>query len=330
MTVLVTGGAGFVGRPLCEALLARGETVRVLDLAEEGVPGTEHLRGSIIDAEVVQQAMVGVSCVFHLAGNAQLWAPDPGVFDIVNRAGTETVLAAAEAVRVERFVHCSSLTTLIGRKNPKRPVDLKEAHRPEPDDMLGAYPRSKLLAERAVEAAAARGFNAVIALPTEPLGPGDEAITPPTRMLIDFLNGANPAYMDAILNFVPVRSLAEGLLACADTGRAGERYLLGGENIGMGRLLAKLEALTGRIMPTLKLPFAVALAAGVVETAIADRVTGKPPKAPLTGVRLASRPARFSSAKAKAELGWEPAPLEPALKETIAWLEAKGLVKEAP
>ncbi|MEO1311021.1 MAG: NAD-dependent epimerase/dehydratase family protein [Pseudomonadota bacterium] len=270
MTVLVTGGAGFVGRPLCDALLARGETVRVLDLADEGVPGTEHLKGSIIDADIVQHAMVGVSCVFHLAGNAQLWAPDPGVFDIVNRAGTDTVLVAAEAARVERFVHCSSLTTLIGRRNPQRPIDLDETQRLKPDDMLGAYPRSKLLAERAAEAAAARGFNAVIALPTEPLGPGDVAITPPTRMLIDFLNGANPAYVDAILNFVPVQSLAEGLLACADKGRAGERYLLGGENIEMGRLLASRTPVRGAFGG-----FPVTRSAIAVSTAPAARATAK-------------------------------------------------------
>ncbi len=324
--VLVTGGAGFVGKQLVEKLLARGESVRVLDLSSDAVPGTEHIQGDITQSGVVREAMAGVACVFHLAGNAQLWARNPADFDCANRVGTEIVIAACEARGVERLVHCSSLTTLIGRRSPRRPFDADETIRWEPEDMLGAYPRSKLRAEREVEDAVARGLDAVIALPTEPLGPGDTAITPPTRMLIDFLNGANPAYVGAILNFVPVDALADGLIACADKGKTGERYLFGGENIEMGRLLAKLELLTGRKMPSLQLPFFVALMAGAVDTFIANRITKYPPKAPLTGVRLASRPARFSSAKAKRDLGWEAPPMDEALKASVDWMQTEGLV----
>jgi len=326
--VLVTGGAGFVGTPLVELLLARGEAVRVLDLAREGAPGAEHVQGSVADASVVEAAMKGVTCVFHLAGDARLWAPDPGVFDHANRLGTEVVLAAAEKASVERFVHCSSLTTLIGAGSPRKAFDVDETVRWEPDDMLGPYPRSKLLAERAVEDAASRGLPAVIALPTEPLGPGDKSLTPPTRMLVDLLNGKTPAYIDAILNFVAVEALAEGLVACAEKGRAGQRYLLGGDNLPMGRLLAKLEVLSGRMMPTLKLPFAVALAAGWIDTTVSDALTKTPPKAPLTGVRLASRPARFSSAKAGRELGWSAPPIDEALERTIMWLRQASFVAD--
>ena len=324
---LVTGGAGFVGKPLVEKLLARGERVRVLDLAETGPAGAEHVRGSITDPEAVAAAMEGAVCVFHLAGDARLWAPDKTVFVRVNREGTEIVLAAAERAGVRKFVHCSSLTTLIGRKSPGKPFEADEMIRQEADDMLGPYPRSKLLAERAAEAAAARGLPVVIALPTEPLGPGDTAITPPTRMILDFLNGANPAYVDAILNFVPIDALADGLLACADRGRTGERYLLGGENLEMAQLLAKLEDISGRKMPGMSLPFAVAFTAGLIETALSDYVTKSPPKAPLTGVRLASRPARFSSEKARRELGWSSSPVDPALRAAVDWLQAEGLVK---
>ena len=322
---LVTGGAGFVGKRLVAALRARGERVRSFDLAP---PASEDdVQGSITDAGAVAAATAGADTVFHLAGDAQLWARDPSVFDRVNRRGTEIVAAAARDARVRRFVHCSSLTTLVGVSTPVGASGADETVRLEPEDMLGAYPRSKLLAERAVEDAARGGLDAVIAAPTEPLGPGDESLTPPTRMILDFANGDTPAYIDCILNFTPVESLAEGLIAARDRGRKGERYLLGGENIPMASLLEMIGAATGRAMPTMRMPYWVALAAGVVDTALVAALTGKPPKAPLTGVRLAGRRVSFSSEKAARELGWRAAPAAPALEATVKWFDAQGLLK---
>lgn len=322
---LVTGGAGFVGRRLVAALRARGERARSFDLAPPSCE--DDIQGSITDADAVAAAMAGADTVFHLAGNAHLWARDPAVFDCVNRRGTEIVAAAARKAAVRRFVQCSSLTTLVGASTPVGPSTADETVRLEPEDMLGAYPRSKLLAERAVEDAVRDGLDAVIAAPTEPLGPGDESMTPPTRMILDFANGDTPAYIDCILNFTPVDSLAEGLIAARDRGRTGERYLLGGENIPMASLLEMIGAATGRAMPTLKTPYWVALAAGLVDTGLVAALTGKPPKAPLTGVRLAGRQVSFSSEKAARELGWRAAPAAPALEATIDWFEARGLLK---
>lgn len=321
---LVTGGAGFVGRHLVKALQDAGERVRSFDL-ESGVCADEVV-GSVTDPGAAGSAVAGVDTVFHLAGNAQLWAPDSSVFDDVNRGGTDVMLAAAKRAGVRRFVHCSSLTTLVGRKTPKRPSTATEAVRLDPRDMLGPYPRSKLAAERAVERAAREGLDAVIALPTEPLGPGDEGLTPPTRMILDFARGATPAYIDCTLNFVPAPSLAHGLIAARDRGRRGERYLLGGENVRMPELLAAISRATGRTTPKTKLPIAVAYAAGLADTLFIARLTGNPPTAPLTGVRLAARPVEFSSEKAARDLGWRATPFEPALVETIAWLKERRLI----
>jgi len=321
----VTGGAGFVGKHLVRKLRARGENVRSFDLA---APAHEDdVQGSILDADALTVAFEGATSIFHLAGNAQLWAQDESVFDHVNYEGTKRVLEAALSAGVRRFVHCSSLTTLVGEGTPIGASQTDETIRHKPEDMLGAYPRSKLLAERAVEAAAAKGLDAVIALPTEPLGPGDEALTPPTQMILDFANGATPAYIDCILNFVPVESLADGFIAARDKGRKGERYLLGGDNTPMARLLDMIGAATGRPMPKTKMPYWVALMAGAVDTKLVAAVTGKPPKAPLTGVRLAGRQVSFSSQKAAAELGWRAAPMEPALRQTIDWFQQQRLLK---
>jgi len=319
---LVTGGAGFVGRHLVRALKARGETVRVLDLAARVETGD--IQGSVTDPEAVRLAMRGVDTVFHLAGNAQLWAPRARDFDEANHEGTRIVAEAALAAGV-RLVHCSSLTTLVGRKTPSGPSSADETVALGPEEMLGPYPRSKRLAEIAVEEAVRRGLDAVIAIPTEPLGAGDESLTPPTRMIMDFANGKTPAFIDCVLNFVPVGSLAEGLIAARDRGRKGQRYLLGGENVSMRRLLAAIEKDAGRKTPSLQLPYLVAHLAGVIDTGLVARLSGKPPKAPLTGVRLAGRRVSFSSEKAARELDWRSAPFEPALSETLVWMKSVGL-----
>ena len=322
---LVTGGGGFVGKHLAAKLRDSGARVRSFDLAAP--MHEDDVQGSVTDANAVAQAMENVTDVFHLAGYAQLWARDPSLADEVNRRGTEIVVEAAKAAGIRRFIHCSSLTTLVGEKTPIGQSTADETLRFEPIEMLGPYPRSKLMAEEIVEAAAKDGLDAMIAMPTEPLGPGDDSLTPPTQMILDFTNGKTPAYIDCILNFVPVESLAEGLIAIRDKGRTGERYLLGGENIAMKELLAMITEISGRATPKTRLPYWVALAAGVIDTKIVAAITGKAPKAPLTGVRLAGRQVSFSSEKAKSELGWQAAPVPQALKNTFAWFESQGFLK---
>lgn len=325
---LVTGGSGFVGKELVSKLRAQGEHVRSFDLAS--APTLDDTQGSITDEAVVSAVMAGVHTVFHLAGRAHLWSKDPGEFDEINRRGTEVVLKAAIKAGVSKFVHCSSLTTLVGRSTPVSVSTADEQIELAPDDMLGAYPRSKREADLAVESAAKSGeIDAVIAMPTEPLGPGDEALTPPTRMILDFANGATPAYIDCILNFVPTQSIASGLIAARERGVAGERYLLGGENTPMKELLAEIAQISGRPAPKTRMPYWVALAAGAIDTKLVSALTGKPPKAPLTGVRLAGRQVSFSSEKAAQELGWRADPWRPALRAAIEWFEAKDLLRRA-
>lgn len=320
--VLVTGAAGFVGGRLAAALRAKGAEVRALDLQQ--AEGIETLIGSVADESAAVRACRDAEIVFHLAGVAHLWAPDSRIFEEVNHQGARVMLAAARKCGVRRFVHCSSLTTLVGRMTPIGDSCADESVRLAPADMLGPYPRSKLLAERAVEAASREGLGAVIVLPTEPIGAGDAAMTPPTRMMVDFLNRATPAVIDATLNFVGVEDLAEGFVAAADKGRSGERYLLGGENIPMRVLLSRLEEASGVAMPTTVLPYAAALAAGLVDTAVIARLTRRPPKAPLTGVRLAGRRVAFSSEKAARELQWRAGGFAAPLARFLDWARAVG------
>lgn len=324
-TALITGGAGFVGRHLVEALMARGVQVRVFDL--KAMDGVVMTLGSVEDTPALKSAMYGVDVVYHLAGDAQLWARDRSRFDRINHIGTANVLDAAAKSGVRRVVHCSSLTTLVGLSTPVGASKADEGVALQAKDMLGAYPRSKLLAEEAVAAAVSAGLDAVIAIPTEPLGPGDEALTPPTRLIVDLLTGRIPATINCMLNFVSVRSLAAGFIAAAERGRRGERYILGGENVEMARLLAELSRQTGRVMPKTVLPYAVALAAGALDTHLIAEILKRPPKAPLTGVRLAGRRVSFSSEKAERELGWKSEAFETALGAAVGWMRARGFVE---
>lgn len=321
---LVTGGAGFVGGHLVRALRDGGHKVRVLDL--KPVDGVQSVIGSIEDRAAVAGAMRGAEIVFHLAADAQLWAREAGRFERINHQGTRIVLAAAAAAGVRRLVHCSSLTTLVGRAAPLGPSTADERTQVAPDEALGPYPRSKMLAEDAVNEAVAQGLDAVVAIPTEPLGPGDASLTPPSRMIVDLVNGRIPATIDCMLNFVSVSSLAQGLIAAGARGRRGQRYILGGDNVSMARLLSELEQQTRKAMPRIRLPYAVALAAGVFDTGVVARLSGKPPAAPLTGVRLAGRRVSFSSRKAERELQWKSAPFETALGEAIAWFRENGVI----
>lgn len=311
MKSLVTGGAGFVGKALVAALEARGEETRVLDLVPTGRPGD--IAASIDDRDAVRAGVDGVDAVFNLAGAAQLWLKDARAFDRVNHVGARVALSAARAAGVRKFVQCSSLTTLVSRRAPIGPSFASEAIHLAPDELIGAYPQSKRRADLAVLDAAKAGFDAVVAMPT-----------PPTQMIVDFLARRTPAYIDCLLNFVPVDSLALGLIAARDRGRRGERYLLGGENVTMRRLLEALERVSGRPMPKMRLPYGVALLAGVVDTHLVSRFTGAPPKAPLTGVRLAGRQVSFSSDKARRDLGWTARRFDPALAETVRWLTETG------
>lgn len=324
---LVTGGLGFLGRHLCGALVEEGLDVRVLDLADPGDPTVgglpervERRRGSVLDRGAVRRALEGTDLVFHLAAISNLWTERKADYLRVNRDGTRVVLQEAERARVRGFVHVSSHAV---RKVPRRRADRE----PRLRDMAGAYCRSKFLADREAERAAAAGSRVVIVRPAVPIGPGDPTPTPPTRMLRGFLNGDFPAYLDAKLDLVDVRDVARGCLLAAGRGAAGDEYLLGNARLRMGELLRILEELTGLPMPRRRLPWPVALAVGLVQEAVADLLTGRRPAAPLTGVRLARRPTVDRGQKGWEALGQRPRPIRSSLLDAIEWLRRTGRLR---
>jgi dihydroflavonol-4-reductase len=320
VNALVTGGSGFIGRHLVSALVTRGDRVRVLDIADpQDLPSqVEFVRGSVLDQRLLSAAMADVSHVYHLAAIAHLWAPRREVFARVNEAGTEVVLRAAHQQRIERLVHCSTEAILLPRRATRDFVD--ETVLPPESDMPGPYTRSKHRAESAVIQAAREGLNVVVVNPTVPLGPGDRGITPPTAMLSHFLNSRSPFFLDCILNLVDVREVAAGMIRAAQFGRSGERYILGGENIPMRRLLELIETASLRSMPKRAVSGSLALGMAALAEWTADHVTGRRPAATREGVHLALRSLPFDCRKAQQELGYAVRPIGEALTEAMQWL----------
>jgi dihydroflavonol-4-reductase len=324
---LVTGASGFVGSHVVRVLVARGERVRVLARptsrleAVSGL-GVERLTGDLREPASLISALKGAQRVFHVAADYRLWSRNPQEIYENNVEGTRNLLSAAQAAGVEHVVYTSTVGTIAVPRPGPLPDEQTVARL---DEMIGHYKRSKFLAEQEAARAAREGLPVVIVNPTTPVGPGDWKPTPTGRMIVDFLNGRTPAYVDSGLNIVGVEDVAEGHWLAAERGRTGERYLLGGENMTLREIFAVLARVSGRRAPRLKLPHALALAAGYADAAI-SRIGGRAPRIPLEGVRMARHKMFVDCSRAVRELGFRPAPAESALERTARWYMDHGYV----
>ena len=324
-TVLVTGGTGFIGSHIARALAGDGRRVRCLvrpssDLGNLAAVDVERVTGDLTDIDSVRRAMVGCELVFHSGADYRLYARDPGELYRNNVNGTRNVLIAASELKVPRVVYTSSVGTL-GPSADGAPAD--ERARAVLDDMVGDYKRSKFLAEREVENFRARGLPVVVVSPSTPIGEGDIKPTPTGRIIVDFLNGRLPAYVDTGLNLVDVRDVAIGHLLAAEKGEPGARYILANANLTLKQVLDLLGQLTGLPAPRLRLPHWIPLVIAHVETPLA-RWLGWQPRVPLDGVRMSRKTMFFDGSKAVRELGMPQSPIEPALARAVRWFVDHG------
>jgi dihydroflavonol-4-reductase len=330
LTTLVTGATGFVGSAVLRAVVRRGEPVRALvrpssDLRLlEGLP-VEIATGDLGDPASCRAALAGCDALFHVAADYRLWVPRPAAMYRTNVTGTRDLLLAAAEAGVKRIVYTSSVATL-GLRADRRPAD--ETTPATLADMIGHYKRSKFLAEQAVrELIAEAGLPVVIVNPSAPVGPADARPTPTGRVLLEAARGRIPAYVDTGLNLVHVDDVAEGHLLALDRGRVGERYILGGENLPLGEMLALIAHLVGRKPPRLRLPAGAVLPAAFATEAIARLGIGGEPLLTADGVRMARKPMYFTSAKAERELGYRSRPALEGLRDAIAWYRSRGCLR---
>jgi dihydroflavonol-4-reductase len=320
MKALVTGATGFVGGAVARALVRRGIDVRVIarggsDLQNlQGLPH-ELVTGDLRDQASLRSALIGCSQLYHVAAHYALWAKDPSIFYDVNVLGTKNLLEAARDVGTERIVYCSTIGAIGlppsgGLGTEETPVSLEQ--------MAGHYKRSKYLAEQEVLKLAKAGLPVVIVNPSAPVGAADVKPTPTGQIVVDFMKGRMPAYIETGLNIVDVDDVAAGHLLAMEKGRTGERYILGGKNLMLREVLEILSRLSGVKAPTIKLPRLAILPLAYLNLWVAN-MTGQPPRIPLEGVKMAKYKMHYDCSKAIRELGIPQTPPEVALEKAVKW-----------
>ena len=326
MKALVTGATGFVGSHVARCLADQGAELRLLVRPTsltanlEGIAG-ERVTGDLREPESLRKAVEGCEAVFHVAADYRLWTREPQEMYRSNVEGTRNILQAAQEAGVRRVVYTSSVATMGFTSNghladENSPVGL--------GDMIGHYKKSKFQAEQVALEAGRAGVDVVVVNPTTPVGERDIKPTPTGRIIVDFLKRKFPAYVDTGLNLVDVAEVARGHVAALEKGRRGERYILGGENLTLKQILDKLAAITGLSSPRVKLPYAVAMASGVVDTAVSGLLLRREPRVTLDAVRMGRKKMFVSSAKAERALGWKIVPVDDALRQAVDWFRSHG------
>jgi dihydroflavonol-4-reductase len=327
MTTLLTGATGFVGSAVLRRLVAAGHDVRVLARAGadrrhlEGVP-CAIVTGDFADPASLGRATRGCAALFHVAADYRLWVRDPSAMERVNVDGSVALMRAAAEAGVRRVTYTSTVATLRPGHDGT-PVD--ETAGADLHEMIGPYKRSKHRAAYAVaEATRATGLEVVTVMPTAPIGPRDAKPTPTGRMVVEAARGRMPAFVDTGLNVAHVDDVADGHLRAHEQGRPGETYILGGENLRLGAILAAIAALVGRRAPRVNLPHWSVLPAAAVAEGLARCRLVREPFVTFDGLRMARHVMFFSSDKARRELGYAPRPAADALADAVAWYRQAG------
>lgn len=328
LKVLITGASGFVGSHLTRLLLKEGCEVRALIRSGESEGNLKGLKvekviGDLRDSASLEKACQHCDTVFHAAALYDFWAVRRQDFYDINVTGTKNLLEAAKKLKISKIVYTSTVGVLKAPMDPKQSFD--ETHFPDAADLCNDYKRSKFQAESVVERYAKSGTPVVIVNPTTPIGAYDIRPTPTGKIILDFLRGKIPAYLDTGLNLVDVEDVVRGHLLAFKYGKVGERYILGGSNMTLKALYDLLASLTQIKSPQWQIPYTLALSLAL-GSELVSKVMNRPPYISTGAVRMAKRYMYFSSNKAMNELGYRPGPIQPAIQRAIDWFRQGGYV----
>jgi dihydroflavonol-4-reductase len=342
MQALVTGGTGFIGSHVVRRLLKEKVRVRCLlrgASKRSNLDGLEvsYVIGDLQDTPSLQMALKDCDTLFHIAADYRLWVRHPEEMDRINVEGTRQLLQAAGDAGLKKIVYTSSVAAVGRPPSPpaplphegeggRRPGEGYEGLDPTPEQLVGPYKKSKFASELVARGFAAKGLPIVIVNPAAPIGSHDIKPTPTGKMIVDFLNGKMPGYVDTGMNFVDVEDVAAGHWLAAQKGRVGERYILGNRNMTLKDFLQTLARIAGRPAPHLRIPYAVAWLAGAACTGL-SYLTGREPAIPLDGVRMAHAPMYYDASKAVRELGLPQTAIETAIEKAVRWFRDHGYVR---
>ncbi len=329
MSILVTGATGFIGFHVARLLHESGVHVKALVRDESGASavkdlGVELVKGDIRDADALTRALKGCRQLYHLAADYRLWVPDPDTMYEINVQGTKNILHAALMLSIEKVVYTSTVGVL-GASTQGKPSNEEDSA--DIREMVGHYKITKFMAEREVDGFIKQGLPVVIVNPSTPIGPMDRKPTPTGKIIVDFLNGKIPAYLDTGLNFVDVEDVALGHVLAARHGKVGQRYILGNRNMTLREFFECLANATGGEPPKVRLPYLPVLIAAHLNEALSTWLTRRQPMIPVTGVKMARKYMYFDCSKAVRELQLPQSPVEGAIKKAIQWFEANGYAR---
>ena len=330
---LITGATGFLGSAVVQLLLAHG--CHVLALVKDSDPLIytlpKHVAvfcGDLTDKESLRDFFAAGGddfCVLHCAGLISIASkPDEALY-AVNVQGTRNIVDLSREFGAGRLIYVSSVHAI-----PERPVPetITEIRQFAPEHIHGDYGKSKAMATALVLEAAQHGLNASVVLPSGIIGPGDLARGNMTQMLLAFCRGRLPLEVKGGYDFVDVRDVAVGILACAEHGKAGECYILSGHYVSISDILSLTASLLGRKAPKLCIPASLASCTAPIFEKISQLRSKRPFFTPYSIAVLRSN-GHFSNAKAIAALGFHARPLRETLQSMILWFQGQKLIHPA-
>ena len=350
MRVLVTGATGFIGNNLARKLMKKGYEVNVLVRKSSNLIAIKDLdvkvfEGDLLEPDSLSNALKGCKACFHVAANYSFWARNPNDFYRTNVEGTRNVMAASYKAGIEKIVYTSSESTVkldAAEQNSYKSLQTGrnkalQINRPENKnrdymelnqviDVAGGYKKSKIIAEIEIRKLIKEGWPIVVVAPTTPVGAWDIKPTPTGRIILDFLRGKMPAYVNTGLNVIDVEDVAEGHVIALEKGEIGKKYILGNKNLTLKQIFEILAVITGIKAPIIQIPLWVAKTFGSIDEFISGRIMKKKPAIPLDAVKSAYKFRFFNCEKTAAELDFPQNPVETAFEKAVNWFLEYGYV----